>query len=41
VLAVVPVAEGRDTLVGVEDPWIAYSIPFRAAEVKFKVTKKK
>jgi hypothetical protein len=41
VVAAVPEACGSEALATVEDPWIAYSMPLRAAEVKFRVTKRK
>src|SRR5579872_1915583 len=34
-------APGNDVFDGVDEPWIAYSIPLRAAEVKFNVTRRK
>ncbi|HEX3103454.1 MAG TPA: hypothetical protein VHQ22_03335 [Terriglobales bacterium] len=41
VVAVDPVTAGSDAFDGVEEPSIAYSIPVRVAEVRFKVTRKK
>ena len=41
VVAVDPLAVGSDAFDGVEEPAIAYSIPVRVADVRFKVTRKK
>ena len=41
VVAEDPVTVGSDAFDGVEEPSIAYSIPVRVAEVRFKVTRKK
>jgi hypothetical protein len=41
VVAADPVTAGSDAFDGVEEPSIAYSIPVRVAEVRFKVTRKK
>jgi hypothetical protein len=41
VVAADPEACGSDELATAEEPWMAYSIPLRAADVRFRVTRRK